>query len=59
MAIANCVTKTLNKFGLDVSKISAFGADNMNANFERTRSCYTILKGKNAKLIKSGCVAQC
>lgn len=40
-----------------MSSVSAFCADNTNANFGKHKSAYTLLHNENNKLIKSGCLA--
>lgn len=56
-AICKSITSTLSKHRLSMSSVSAFSADNTNANFGKHKSAYTLLHNENNKLIKSGCLA--
>ncbi|XP_016664704.1 uncharacterized protein LOC107885566 [Acyrthosiphon pisum] len=56
-SICKSITSTLSKHRLSMSSVSAFSADNTNANFGKHKSAYTLLHNENNKLIKSGCLA--
>ncbi|KAL4104811.1 hypothetical protein QTP88_020087 [Uroleucon formosanum] len=56
-AICKSITSTSSKHKLSMSSVSAFSADNTNANFGKHKSAYTLLHNENNKLIKSGCLA--
>lgn len=56
-AISNNILKTLGKYDLEIENVTAFSADNTNANFGKHRSAYTLLKEKNHNILKAGCLA--
>lgn len=56
-AICKSITSTLSKHKLSMSSVSAFSADNTNANFGKHNFAYTLLHNENNKLIKSCCLA--
>lgn len=56
-AISNNILQTLEKFDLNIENVTAFSADNTNANFGIHRSAYTLLKEKKPNLLKAGCLA--
>lgn len=54
--IVHSLKSTLDLHNLNLSKVSAFSADNTNANMGKTRSAFTLLKGDNPHLLKAGCL---
>lgn len=55
--ISQSILKTLQNFNLDIKNVASFSADNTNANFGKNRSCFTLLREKNSRILKNGCPA--
>lgn len=55
--ISNSVLSTLEKYNINMSKVSAFSADNTNSNFGCRRSAFTLLQSHNKNIFKAGCLA--
>lgn len=55
-SIVSCIKASLTIHNLSLNNVSAFSADNTNANMGKTRSAFTLLRDENPRMLKAGCL---